>query len=206
MQPFEHVTRQLFPGHKPHTNVDSKASTRASPSSVAIATPSAVSSCVATSTPGASASAWDPAGAPLSALALALPSVRTFACGHVIPPSQVRARSDRAPEHKELGCPEPTNDPDCSARMLLSPHLSQILPLSVGRGPTDVTFDFTFRSRATPQQLNELGRLLVNVCNVTPEVRADRAPTTVHAVQLTPRAEARSLSPHPSPQRRVCPF
>ena len=61
-----------------------------------------------------------------------LPTVRTFACGHVIPPSQ-------------------------------------ILPLSVGRGPTNVTFDFTYRSRTTPQQLDELGRLLVNVCNMTPQ-------------------------------------
>lgn len=47
---------------------------------------------------------------------------------------------------------------------------SQIKPLAVGRGPTNVTFDFTYHSRTTSQQLDELGRLLANVCNVTPQV------------------------------------
>ena len=46
----------------------------------------------------------------------------------------------------------------------------QIIPLAVGRGPTNVTFDFTYKSRTTSQQLDELGRLLANVCNVTPQV------------------------------------
>jgi len=43
-----------------------------------------------------------------------------------------------------------------------------IRPLAVARGPTNVRFDFRFQSRATPEQLDELGRLLVNVCTVTP--------------------------------------
>lgn len=45
---------------------------------------------------------------------------------------------------------------------------SNICPLTVARGPTNVQFDFRFQSRASAEQLDELGRLLVNVCNLAP--------------------------------------
>lgn len=45
---------------------------------------------------------------------------------------------------------------------------SNILPLVVERGPGGRVFDFTFTNRNSPELLDELGRLLVNVCNVIP--------------------------------------
>jgi chromosome transmission fidelity protein 1 len=58
-------------------------------------------------------------------------SVRTFACGHVIPPEN-------------------------------------ILPLALSKGPTGVEFDFTFKSRRCPKQLDELGYLIFNLCVLVP--------------------------------------
>ena len=60
--------------------------------------------------------------------------VRTFSCGHVIPPTSV-------------------------------------LPLALGKGPTGVELDFTFQSRASPTMLDELARVVYNICTVTPQVK-----------------------------------
>jgi len=40
--------------------------------------------------------------------------------------------------------------------------------LCMSKGPTGVGFDFTHKSRILPEQMDELGRLLLNVCTVTP--------------------------------------
>ncbi len=40
--------------------------------------------------------------------------------------------------------------------------------LCLSKGPTGVAFDFTHKSRGSPQQMDELGRALLNVCTVTP--------------------------------------
>ena len=40
--------------------------------------------------------------------------------------------------------------------------------LCMSKGPTGVGFDFTHNSRILPEQMDELGRLLLNVCTVTP--------------------------------------
>ena len=60
--------------------------------------------------------------------------VRTFSCGHVIPPTSV-------------------------------------LPIALGKGPTGVELDFTFQSRASPTMLDELARVVYNICTVTPQVK-----------------------------------
>ncbi|XP_064609498.1 ATP-dependent DNA helicase DDX11-like [Liolophura sinensis] len=44
----------------------------------------------------------------------------------------------------------------------------QILPVALARGPTGVALDFTYQSRNNPELLDDLGRLMVNVCNVVP--------------------------------------
>ncbi|XP_014677194.1 PREDICTED: probable ATP-dependent RNA helicase DDX11 isoform X2 [Priapulus caudatus] len=44
----------------------------------------------------------------------------------------------------------------------------QLLPLTLAKGPSGADLDFTFKSRSTPQMIDELGRLLMNVCNVVP--------------------------------------
>merc|ERR1712054_735790 len=36
------------------------------------------------------------------------------------------------------------------------------------RGPSNINFDFRHSSRLKPEIMDELGRLLLNVCNVTP--------------------------------------
>ncbi|BES92585.1 HELICc2 [Nesidiocoris tenuis] len=43
-----------------------------------------------------------------------------------------------------------------------------ILPLVVPVGPTGQTLEFTFQKRNDPALIGELGRLLVNVCNIVP--------------------------------------
>lgn len=40
--------------------------------------------------------------------------------------------------------------------------------LCLSKGPTGVAFDFTHKSRGSPEQMDELGRALLNVCTVTP--------------------------------------
>ena len=40
--------------------------------------------------------------------------------------------------------------------------------VSYNRGPSGVEFDFTHKSRGSQTQMDELGRLLLNVCTVTP--------------------------------------
>jgi chromosome transmission fidelity protein 1 len=45
---------------------------------------------------------------------------------------------------------------------------ANLLPLAVARGPTNVAFDFTFRSRATPLVMDELGRFVANVAGQVP--------------------------------------
>lgn len=37
-----------------------------------------------------------------------------------------------------------------------------------GRGPSGKTFNFTFHRRGTDEQLDELGRLMTNVCKLIP--------------------------------------
>ncbi|RUS73449.1 hypothetical protein EGW08_018786 [Elysia chlorotica] len=44
----------------------------------------------------------------------------------------------------------------------------QLLPVAVAQGPTGTTLDFTFQSREKPLVIEELGRVLSNVCNVVP--------------------------------------
>ncbi|CAL4123180.1 unnamed protein product, partial [Meganyctiphanes norvegica] len=44
----------------------------------------------------------------------------------------------------------------------------QLMPIALTQGPTNVTLDFTFSSRNNPTILDELGRVLVNVCTVVP--------------------------------------
>ncbi|KAK9511713.1 hypothetical protein O3M35_000321 [Rhynocoris fuscipes] len=43
-----------------------------------------------------------------------------------------------------------------------------ILPIVVCKGPSGKIFDFSFNSRSSPEMINEIGRLLINVCNVVP--------------------------------------
>ncbi|KAL2645440.1 hypothetical protein R1flu_013027 [Riccia fluitans] len=44
-----------------------------------------------------------------------------------------------------------------------------ILPLAVARGPGNRSFNFTYESRSSPSMIEELGRLMNNVCTVVPE-------------------------------------
>ncbi|XP_073110578.1 uncharacterized protein [Elaeis guineensis] len=44
-----------------------------------------------------------------------------------------------------------------------------ILPIAVSRGPSGMTFDFSYNSRNTPSMIDELGRLLCNLVAVIPE-------------------------------------
>lgn len=44
----------------------------------------------------------------------------------------------------------------------------QLMPIALTQGPTNVTLDFTFGNRNNPTILDELGRVLVNVCTVVP--------------------------------------
>ncbi|CAM9502241.1 unnamed protein product, partial [Discosporangium mesarthrocarpum] len=43
-----------------------------------------------------------------------------------------------------------------------------LLPLCMARGPTGKTFNFTFHMRGSVEQLDELGRLMSNVCTIVP--------------------------------------
>lgn len=45
----------------------------------------------------------------------------------------------------------------------------RLLTLTVPKGPTGKLFDFTHAKRSNPEMLDELGRLLVNVCKVIPD-------------------------------------
>lgn len=88
MQPFEHVTQQLFPNHLPRTNFRSNANI--TPSATVTASPESSQSA----NPPESALSTYPTGAQPTTLGLPVAprTVRTFACGHVIPPSQVGHR------------------------------------------------------------------------------------------------------------------
>ncbi|XP_027218819.2 ATP-dependent DNA helicase DDX11 isoform X1 [Penaeus vannamei] len=44
----------------------------------------------------------------------------------------------------------------------------QIMPIALNEGPTNVTLDFTYQHRKDPKILDELGRVLANICNVVP--------------------------------------
>ncbi|XP_017699231.3 ATP-dependent DNA helicase DDX11 [Phoenix dactylifera] len=44
-----------------------------------------------------------------------------------------------------------------------------LLPIAVSRGPSGMTFDFSYNSRSTPSMIDELGRLLCNLVAVIPE-------------------------------------
>lgn len=43
-----------------------------------------------------------------------------------------------------------------------------ILPITVSSGPTGKIFDFSYQLRSDLEVLDELGRLLINVCNIVP--------------------------------------
>ena len=44
-----------------------------------------------------------------------------------------------------------------------------ILPLTVSTGPTGLKFDFRHGTRSDPTQKSEIGRLIVNICGLTPD-------------------------------------
>lgn len=44
----------------------------------------------------------------------------------------------------------------------------QLLPVALAQGPTGTNLDFTYQSREKPLVIEELGRVLCNVCNVVP--------------------------------------
>jgi chromosome transmission fidelity protein 1 len=46
---------------------------------------------------------------------------------------------------------------------------AQLLCLALGRGPSGAALDFAFRSRTSETAIDELGRLLLNVCRVVPQ-------------------------------------
>ncbi|GAB5036393.1 atp-dependent rna helicase ddx11-like protein 8-like [Nannochloropsis oceanica] len=64
--------------------------------------------------------------------------------------------------------------PDLSASQLDVFSCGHVIPpenltsLCVSKGPTGVGFDFTHKSRVLPEQMDELGRLLLNVCTIIP--------------------------------------
>jgi chromosome transmission fidelity protein 1 len=43
-----------------------------------------------------------------------------------------------------------------------------LLPMALSRGPSGVTFDFTYQTRDTAALMDELGRAILNLCNVVP--------------------------------------
>jgi len=43
-----------------------------------------------------------------------------------------------------------------------------LLTLIFEKGPTDIPFDFTFKSRNDPKMIEELGKLVTNMCNIIP--------------------------------------
>ncbi|CAN6326286.1 unnamed protein product [Urochloa humidicola] len=44
-----------------------------------------------------------------------------------------------------------------------------ILPIAVTRGPSGMTFDFSYNSRSSPSMIEELGRFICNIVTVVPE-------------------------------------
>ncbi|XP_053637963.1 ATP-dependent DNA helicase DDX11 isoform X1 [Cherax quadricarinatus] len=44
----------------------------------------------------------------------------------------------------------------------------QIIPIALTQGPTNVTLDFTYQHRGDTRVLDELGRVLVNICTIVP--------------------------------------
>ncbi|KAK1733013.1 ATP-dependent DNA helicase, DDX11/CHL1 family [Skeletonema marinoi] len=68
---------------------------------------------------------------PPSSMAQITPSLTTFTCGHVIPPSNV-------------------------------------ITSCLSTGPTSVKLDFRHSSRSSNQMIDELGRTIMNMCNVVP--------------------------------------
>ena len=59
----------------------------------------------------------------------------------------------------------PAND-RCSLPPCAPP--CRLLALAVGAGPSGAPLDFRHSSRATPSTLDELGRLVLNTCQVVP--------------------------------------
>ncbi|XP_041458107.1 ATP-dependent DNA helicase DDX11-like isoform X2 [Lytechinus variegatus] len=43
-----------------------------------------------------------------------------------------------------------------------------LLPISLSKGPTGLELDFTYQHRDQPQMMDEVGRVLVNISNITP--------------------------------------
>ncbi|XP_064085722.1 ATP-dependent DNA helicase DDX11-like [Macrobrachium nipponense] len=44
----------------------------------------------------------------------------------------------------------------------------QIMPVALSNGPTNTVLDFTYQNRGNPKVLDELGRVLVNLCTIVP--------------------------------------
>ncbi|XP_068203426.1 ATP-dependent DNA helicase DDX11 isoform X1 [Palaemon carinicauda] len=44
----------------------------------------------------------------------------------------------------------------------------QIMPVALSNGPTNTVLDFTYQNRGNPKVLDELGRVLVNLCAIVP--------------------------------------
>ncbi|XP_024543669.1 ATP-dependent DNA helicase DDX11 [Selaginella moellendorffii] len=62
--------------------------------------------------------------------------------------------------------------PDESLHFFSCGHIvpgESILPLAIAKGPSGKTFDFTYQSRSSPQMIEELGRLLINISVIVPE-------------------------------------
>jgi len=121
MQPFDYITAQLLDPNtgEPNTGEPSAGEPNAGGLNTVASTAAAAAAL------GASGALR--ARAPVARVA----GVRTFACGHVIPPES-------------------------------------ILPLALGKGPTGLELNFTYKHRATPAMVDELGRCLFNVCCSAP--------------------------------------
>lgn len=47
----------------------------------------------------------------------------------------------------------------------------RLLAVALGRGPTGATLDLRHEHRAQPSSMDEIGRLLTNICQAIPQVR-----------------------------------
>ena len=49
----------------------------------------------------------------------------------------------------------------------------RLLALAIGKGPTGATLDLRHAQRSQSAMLDEMGRLLLNVCQAVPQVLSD---------------------------------
>eukprot|EP00960_Hanusia_phi_P070589 767339-Hanusia_phi.AAC.4 len=73
-----------------------------------------------------------------------------------------------------------------------------ILPLTVSTGPTGLKFDFRHGMRSDPTQKSEIGRLIVNICGLTPDGIVVFLPSYGYEEEVP--ATACSLFSHTCPQ------